>query len=90
MGDQVVMERVPSLAFYLDEVNEFRIRNSRFERVSTWGFKFGTEAGSSCREFNVLQESSFFSLASQAFLMKCDKVLLLQNTFNKLQDASLA
>jgi len=89
--DQVVIERVPSLAFNFDSVNEFSIRNSRFERVSALGFKFGGYASQGrCREFNVYQESSFFSLAPQAFSLKCDKLMLGYNTFNKLQDGSLA
>ena len=84
--DQVVIERVPSLAFNFDSVNEFSIRNSRFERVSALGFKFGGYASQGrCREFNVYQESSFFSLAPQAFSLKCDKLMLGYNTFNKLQ-----
>lgn len=92
---EVVMERVPSLAFNFDSVNEFRIQSSRFERVSTWGFKFGVngygeaQAGK-CGQFNVFGESTFFSLSTQAFLMTCDRVMLTYNTFNKLQDGSLA
>jgi len=92
---EVVMERVPSLAFNFDAVNEFRVQSSRFERVSTWGFKFGVDGygqaqAGKCGQFNVFGQSTFFSLSTQAFLMTCDRVMLTYNTFNKLQDGSLA
>jgi hypothetical protein len=49
-----------------------------------WGFKLDD-----CIEFNVLGESRFFSLASQAFHMKCNKFMLAYNFFDNLQDSSM-
>ena len=80
----VIVQRTPSLAFAFDSVNEFTILGSRFDRVSMWGFKL-----EQCNEFNALGESRFFSLASQAFHMKCQKFMLAYNTFDNLQDSSM-
>ena len=80
----VIVQRTPSLAFAFDSVNEFNVMGGRFDRVSMWGFKL-----EDCNEFNALGDSRFFSLASQAFHMKCNKFMLAYNTFDNLQDASL-
>lgn len=84
MVKSVVVQRVPSLAFSFDSVQEFSIMSSRFDRVSMWGFKLDN-----CVEFNVLGNSRFFSLASQAFHMTCSKFMLAYNFFDNLQDSSL-
>ena len=79
----VIVPRTPSLAFAFDSVKEFSIIRSRFDRVAVWGFKLDP-----CSEFNVLDQSSFFSLASQAIHLKCKRFMLAQNTFNNLFDSS--
>ena len=35
----VILEKIPPLAFNFDEVGEFDIVNSKFERIPMWGFK---------------------------------------------------
>ena len=86
MLNSVIVQRVPSLAFAFDSINQFSILRSRFDRVSMWGFKL-----QECNEFNVMgPDTRFFSLASQAFHMKCNKFWLAFNTFDNLQDASLS
>jgi hypothetical protein len=80
---EVVVPKVPSLAFSFDNVREFSIYGSRFDRVSMWGFK-----PKKCSEFNALGMSRFFSLASQAISMRCDKFMLAYNMFAQLQDSA--
>ena len=61
----VYIPRIPSMAFKFDHVNDFNIFSSRMDRVSMWGFKI-----ENCGSFNVLGMSRFFSMASQAFLLR--------------------
>jgi len=82
--ENVIVQRTPSLAFAFDAVKQFSIFGSRFDRVSMWGFKLDE-----CIEFNALAKSRFFSLASQAMHMKCNKFMLTDNTFDNLHDSSL-
>ena len=82
--ENVIVQRTPSLAFAFDAVKQFSIFASRFDRVSMWGFKLDE-----CIEFNALAKSRFFSLASQAMHMKCNKFMLTDNTFDNLHDSSL-
>lgn len=82
--NKVTMEKVPSLAFDFDSVHEFNIVDSRFDRIAMRGIKVDN-----CHEFNVYGGSKFFSLASNAFEMRCNKFMLVYNTFDSLLDASL-
>lgn len=49
-----------------------------------WGIKLAK-----CREFNVVGNSYFISLATQAFVMKCKKFMSAYNVFGRIQTASL-
>jgi len=84
MLKSVVVQKTPSMAFSFDYIKDFSIMGGRFDRVSMWGFKL-----ENCDEFNALGQSRFFSLASQAFHMKCKRFMLVQNTFDNLMDSSL-
>jgi len=84
MLKSVVVQKTPSMAFSFDYIKDFSIMGGRFDRVSMWGFKL-----ENCDEFNALGDSRFFSLASQAFHMKCKRFMLVQNTFDNLMDSSL-
>lgn len=84
MLKSVVVQKTPSMAFSFDYIKDFSIMGGRFDRVSMWGFKL-----ENCDEFNALGQSRFFSLASQAFHMKCKRFMLVENTFDNLMDSSL-
>jgi len=84
MLKSVIVKKTPSMAFSFDYIKDFSIMGGRFDRVSMWGFKL-----ENCDEFNALGQSRFFSLASQAFHMKCKRFMLVQNTFDNLMDSSL-
>ena len=76
----VTIERIPSLAFNFDYVHDFTIFGSRIDRIAMWGIK-----PERCDEFNVLGGSRFFSLASNAFQLRCNKFMLAYNTFDRLE-----
>ena len=84
MLKSVIVQKTPSMAFSFDYIKDFSIMGGRFDRVAMWGFKL-----ENCDEFNALGQSRFFSLASQAFHMKCKRFMLVQNTFDNLMDSSL-
>jgi len=80
----VFMERIPSLAFDFDNVNEFTILKSRIDRIAMWGIK-----PKKCNSFSILGGSRLYSLATNAFELECNKFMLAYNTFDSLLDASL-
>ena len=84
---EVTMEKVPSLAFNFDSIHDFTIFGSRFDRIAMWGIKLADPqvGGSHCNEFNVLGGSKFFSLATNAFQIRCTKFMLAYNTFDRLE-----
>ena len=79
----VSMAAVPSFAFRLDHVGQFSIFGSRLRRVATWGFKLD-----SCDAFSALAESSFYTVASKGFNLRCRQFMLAYNVFGKLHDSS--
>ena len=75
---EVFMERVPSLAFDFDNVNEFTILKSRIDRIAMWGIK-----PKKCNSFSILGESRLYSLATNAFELECNNFMLAYNTFDR-------
>lgn len=74
------MQKVSSLAFNFDSVQDFTIIDSRFHRIAMRGIKV-----EKCHEFNVIGGSRFLSLASNAFELRCNKFMLAYNTFDRLE-----
>ena len=64
------MERIPSLAFDFDNVNEFTILKSRIDRIAMWGIK-----PKKCNSFSILGGSRLYSLATNAFELECNKFM---------------
>ena len=75
---EVFMERIPSLAFDFDNVNEFTILKSRIDRIAMWGIK-----PKKCNSFSILGESRLYSLATNAFELECNNFMLAYNTFDR-------